>query len=93
MANAACSAGYGPTLADMQSLYDARPGGALNTPQDWPLDAKNYQDITAALSLRTQNRYVNTLNLRTGAVGPPLWKSPLSFFCRNTRIPAEYHTT
>lgn len=73
MANDACGAGYVPTLADMQSLYDARPGGAMNTQQGWPLDGKNYQDSTADLSRSTQNRYVKSINLRDGGVGSLLW--------------------
>ncbi|MGK7494761.1 adhesion domain-containing protein, partial [Salmonella enterica] len=63
VAKDACGAGFVPSLADLQSLYDAWPGGAMNTQQGWPLDGKNYQDNTADLSRSTENRYVKSINL------------------------------
>lgn len=93
MANDACGAGYVPTLADMQSLYDARPGGAMNTQQGWPLDGKNYQDSTADLSRSTQNRYVKSINLRDGGVGSLLWNEQLYFVCLQNAHPAATQIT
>ncbi|ECX4095297.1 hypothetical protein F6B91_19605 [Salmonella enterica] len=93
MANDACGAGYVPTLADMQSLYDARPGGAMNTQQGWPLDGKNYQDSTADLSRSTQNRYVKSINLRDGGVGSLLWNEQLYFVCLQNAHPAAMQIT
>ncbi|HCC8928568.1 TPA: hypothetical protein M8M87_000091 [Salmonella enterica subsp. enterica serovar Dublin] len=93
MANDACGAGYVPTLADMQSLYDARPGGAINTQQGWPLDGKNYQDSTADLSRSTQNRYVKSINLRDGGVGSLLWNEQLYFVCLQNAHPAATQIT
>lgn len=93
MANDACGAGYVPTLADMQSLYDARPGGAMNTQQCWPLDGKNYQDSTADLSRSTQNRYVKSINLRDGGVGSLLWNEQLYFVCLQNAHPAATQIT
>lgn len=93
MANDACGAGYVPILADMQSLYDARPGGAMNTQQGWPLDGKNYQDSTADLSRSTQNRYVKSINLRDGGVGSLLWNEQLYFVCLQNAYPAATQIT
>ncbi|ECY1491891.1 hypothetical protein F6632_12460 [Salmonella enterica] len=93
MANDACGAGYVPTLADMQSLYDARPGGAMNTQQGWPLDGKNYQDSTADLSRSTQNLYVKSINLRDGGVGSLLWNEQLYFVCLQNAHPAATQIT
>ncbi|WP_262243605.1 adhesion domain-containing protein, partial [Escherichia coli] len=81
------------TLADMQSLYDARPGGAMNTQQGWPLDGKNYQDRTADLSRSTQNRYVKSINLRDGGVGSLLWYEQLYFVCLQNAHPAATQIT
>ncbi|EFR3887226.1 hypothetical protein H1342_003756, partial [Salmonella enterica] len=92
-ANDACGAGYVPTLADLQSLYDARPGGAMNTQQGWPLDGKNYQNSTADLSRSTENRYVKSINLRDGGISSLAWSEQLYFVCLQNAHPAATQIT
>ncbi|EEG7810570.1 hypothetical protein G3O23_003690 [Salmonella enterica] len=87
VAKDACGAGFVPSLADLQSLYDAWPGGAMNTQQGWPLDGKNYQDSTADLSRSTENRYVKAINLRDGGIGSLLWDEKLYFVCLQNAHP------
>ncbi|EBY9769812.1 hypothetical protein D5W60_18330 [Salmonella enterica subsp. enterica serovar Corvallis] len=91
--NDACGAGYVPTLADMQSLYDTWPGGAMNTQRGWPLDGKNFQDSTADLSRSTENRYVKSINLRDGGIGSLLWNEKLYFVCLQNAHPAATQIT
>lgn len=93
VAKDACGAGYVPTLADMQSLYDAWPSGAMNSQQGWPLDGKNYQDSTADLSRSTENRYVKSINLRDGSIGSLLWDEKLYFVCLQNAHPAATQIT
>ncbi|ELH8386600.1 hypothetical protein Q7X33_001731 [Salmonella enterica subsp. enterica] len=93
VANDACGAGYVPTLADLQSLYDARPGGAMNTQQGWPLDGKNYQNSTADLSRSTENRYVKSINLRDGGISSLAWSEQLYFVCLQNAHPAATQIT
>lgn len=93
VAKDACGAGYVPTLADMQSLYDAWPSGAMNSQQGWPLDGKNYQDSTADLSRSTENRYVKSINLRDGGVGSLLWNEQLYFVCLQNAHPVATQIT
>ncbi|MDV2048289.1 DUF823/DUF824 repeat adhesin RatB [Salmonella enterica] len=93
VAKDACGAGFVPTLADLQSLYDTWPGGAINTQQGWPLDGKNYQDSTADLSRSTENRYVKSINLRDGGIGSLLWNEKLYFVCLQNAHPAATQIT
>ncbi|ESE90721.1 outer membrane protein RatB, partial [Salmonella enterica subsp. enterica serovar Paratyphi B str. SARA56] len=93
VANDACGAGYVPTLADLQSLYDARPGGAMNTQQGWPLDGKNYQNSTADLSRSTENRYVKSIDLRDGGISSLAWSEQLYFVCLQNAHPAATQIT
>ncbi|EDH2961143.1 hypothetical protein GC780_00355 [Salmonella enterica] len=89
----ACGAGFVPSLADLQSLYDAWPGGAMNTQQGWPLDGKNYQDSTADLSRTSENRYVKSINLRDGGIGSLLWDEKLYFVCLQNAHPVATQIT
>lgn len=89
----ACGAGYAPTLADLQSLYSAWPGGAMNSQQGWPLDGKNYQNSTADLSRSTESRYVKSLNLRDNGITSQLWSEKLYFSCLKTAHPVATHLT
>ncbi|EKC2053608.1 hypothetical protein PUY00_003457 [Salmonella enterica] len=93
VAKDACGAGFVPSLADLQSLYDAWPGGAMNTQQGWPLDGKNYQDSTADLSRSTENRYVKAINLRDGGIGSLLWDEKLYFVCLQNAHPVATQIT
>ncbi|ECH8658053.1 hypothetical protein OY08_10375 [Salmonella enterica subsp. enterica] len=93
VAKDACGAGFVPSLADLQSLYDAWPGGAMNTQQGWPLDGKNYQDSTADLSRSTENRYVKSINLRDGGIGSLLWDEKLYFVCLQNAHPVATQIT
>ncbi|EAA8739851.1 hypothetical protein BBG21_07135 [Salmonella enterica] len=93
VAKDACGAGFVPTLADLQSLYDTWPGSAINTQQGWPLDGKNYQDSTADLSRSTENRYVKSINLRDGGIGSLLWNEKLYFVCLQNAHPAATQIT
>ncbi|EAO9410632.1 hypothetical protein S799_14545, partial [Salmonella enterica] len=93
VAKDACGAGFVPSLADLQSLYDAWPGGAMNTQQGWPLDGKNYQDNTADLSRSTENRYVKSINLRDGGIGSLLWDEKLYFVCLQNAHPVVTQIT
>lgn len=93
VAKDACGAGFVPTLADLQSLYDTWPGGAINTQQGWPLDGKNYQNSTADLSRSTENRYVKSINLRDGGIGSLLWNEKLYFVCLQNAQPAATQIT
>ncbi|ENA9697351.1 hypothetical protein ABG299_002891 [Salmonella enterica subsp. enterica] len=93
VAKDACGAGAVPTLADMQSLYEAWPGGAMNTQQGWPLDGKNYQDSTADLSRSTENRYVKSINLHDGGIGSLLWNEKLYFVCLQKAGPVATQIT
>ncbi|ENU8985497.1 DUF823/DUF824 repeat adhesin RatB [Salmonella enterica] len=93
VAKDACGAGFVPSLADLQSLYDAWPGGAMNTQQSWPLDGKNYQDSTADLSRSTENRYVKAINLRDGGIGSLLWDEKLYFVCLQNAHPVATQIT
>lgn len=88
-----CGATFVPTLADLQSLYAAWPGGAINTQQGWPLDEKNYQNSTADLSRATDNRYVKSLNLRDNGITSQVWSEKLYFTClQNARSVATHLT-
>ncbi|ENF4424519.1 hypothetical protein ABRG20_003035 [Salmonella enterica subsp. enterica serovar Chester] len=93
VAKDACGAGFVPSLADLQSLYDAWPGGAMNTQQGWPLDGKNYQDSTADLSRTSENRYVKSINLRDGGIGSLLWAEKLYFVCLQNAHPVATQIT
>ncbi|QVY00130.1 hypothetical protein GJ28_06015 [Salmonella enterica subsp. enterica serovar Give] len=93
VAKDACGAGFVPSLADLQSLYDAWPGGAMNTQQGWPLDGKNYQDSTADLSRTSENRYVKSINLRDGGIGSLLWDEKLYFVCLQNAHPVATQIT
>ncbi|EBS7980106.1 hypothetical protein C8414_11920 [Salmonella enterica] len=93
VAKDACGAGFVPSLADLQSLYDAWPGGAMNTQQGWPLDGKNYQDSTADLSRASENRYVKSINLRDGGIGSLLWAEKLYFVCLQNAHPVATQIT
>ncbi|EKJ4033164.1 hypothetical protein PG474_003713, partial [Salmonella enterica] len=93
VAKDACGAGFVPSLADLQSLYDAWSGGAMNTQQGWPLDGKNYQDSTADLSRSTENRYVKAINLRDGGIGSLLWDEKLYFVCLQNAHPVATQIT
>lgn len=89
----ACGAAFVPALADLQSLYSAWPGGAINTQQGWPLDERNYQNSTADLSRSTDNRYVKSLNLRDNGITSQLWSEKLYFSClQNARSTATHLT-
>lgn len=93
VAKDACGAGFVPSLADLQSLYDTWPGGAMNTQQGWPLDGKNYQDSTADLSRTSENRYVKSINLRDGGIGSLLWDEKLYFVCLQNAHPVATQIT
>ncbi|EAS6365215.1 hypothetical protein EAP90_18580 [Salmonella enterica] len=93
VAKDACGAGFVPSLADLQSLYDTWPGGAMNTQQGWPLDGKNYQDSTADLSRTSENRYVKAINLRDGGIGSLLWDEKLYFVCLQNAHPVATQIT
>lgn len=87
----ACGVTRVPALADLQSLYSANPGGAINTQQGWPLDARNYQNSTADLSRSAENRYVKSLNLRDNTIISQLWSEKLYFSClQNARSMATH---
>ncbi|CAD7561678.1 RatA homolog [Citrobacter europaeus] len=80
----ACGVGFVPALADLQSLYAAFPGGAINTQQGWPVEGKNYQNSTADISRSTENRYVKSLDLGDGNISSMLWNEKLYFSCLQT---------
>ncbi|MBJ4954875.1 hypothetical protein JGF37_08095 [Salmonella enterica subsp. enterica serovar Goldcoast] len=88
-----CGAEYVPALADLQSLYEAWPGGAMNTQQGWPLDEKNYQNSTVDLSRTNENRYVKSLNLRDNGITSQLWSEKLYFSCLQNAHAVATHLT
>ena len=89
----ACGATYVPSFADLQSLYAAQPGGAMNVQQGWPLDGKNYQNSTADLSRSTENRYVKSLNLRDNSMTSQLWSEKLYYSCLKNAHSVATHLT
>lgn len=78
---AACGAAYVPTLADLQSLYNANPGGKMGSQQGWALDEKNYQSSSIDLTRSTENRYIKSLSMLDNAMTSQLWSEKLYFAC------------
>lgn len=89
----ACGAGYVPSLSDLQSLYSAWPGGAMDTQQGWPLDGKNYQTNTVDTSVSTEDRYVKSLNLRDNNVTVLKWNEKIYYTCLQDAQPIATHLT